>query len=131
VRIHGSWPGEVQRPARFREDLLRIAQVCVHVLADAAGLAGQQGAGVRQHERVVVHVDDLGFGGDRLGHGVGGVGGRQAGADVEELAYPAPAGQVADGAGEKRPVRPRAGDHLGTVRGDLLGGLAVGRVVIF
>jgi hypothetical protein len=52
-----------------------------------------QGAGVREDQGVVVHVDDPGVGGGALGHFVGVVGGGQAGADVQELANREPAGE--------------------------------------
>jgi hypothetical protein len=43
---------------------------------------------VREHDRVVVDVDDAGVGGDALGDLVGVLGGGQARADVEVLARP-------------------------------------------
>ena len=70
-----------------------------------ASVAGQQGAGVGEHDRVVVHVDDPGLRRDRLGDLVGVARRRDAGADVEELPDPRLGGQVADGAAEERPVR--------------------------
>ena len=51
-----------------------------------------------QDDRVVVDVDDLRVRGDPLGDLVRVVGGRQAGADVQELADLRLAGQVPDGA---------------------------------
>jgi len=68
------------------------------------GAAGEQRAGVHQHQRVVVDVDDAGLGRDGLGDLVGVVGGRQAGADVLELADARLAGQVADRAGQEPSV---------------------------
>ena len=60
-----------------------------------------------EHDRVVVHVHDPGLRRDRLGDLVGVARRRDAGADVQELADPRVGGQVADGAAEERPVRPR------------------------
>src|SRR5690348_5088048 len=53
---------------------------------------------------VVVHVDDPGLRRDRLGDLVGVARGRDAGADVEELADPGFGGEEADGPPEERPV---------------------------
>jgi hypothetical protein len=61
---------------------------------------------------------------------VGAAGRRQARADVEELAYPSLTSQVADSAGQERPVRPSAGDHLRGAGRDLLSRLAVGRMAV-
>jgi hypothetical protein len=58
---------------------------------------------VREHERVVVHVDDAGLRRGALGDLVGVVGGGQARADVEELPYPRVGGQVPDGARQEQP----------------------------
>jgi hypothetical protein len=49
---------EVQDPGRVAQDRLRVLQVGLDVVARALGGAGQQGAGVHQHQRVVVDVDD-------------------------------------------------------------------------
>jgi hypothetical protein len=62
---------------------------------------------VREHDRVVVDVDDPALRRDLLGDLVGVARRGDAGADVEELPYPRLAGQVADGAPEERPVRAR------------------------
>ena len=87
-----------------------VAQVGVDVVAGALGGAGQQGAGVHQHERVVVDVDDARFRRDRLRDLVGVVGGGQPGADVEELPDARLAGQVPAPPGRGTPGRPgRAG----------------------
>jgi hypothetical protein len=85
---------------------------------------------VREHQRVVVDVDDPGRGRDRLRHLVHVIRGRQAGPDVEELPNAGLGGQVPDRAAEERPVLAR-GDADGRVGlQDLLGGLAVGRKVV-
>ena len=67
--------------------------------------AGQQTTGVREHDRVVVHVDDESLRGDRLGDRVGVTRGRDAGADVQELPDPLIGGQVAHRAGQEGPGR--------------------------
>jgi hypothetical protein len=93
-------------------------------------MAGQQRAGVREDDRVVVHVDDPGLRRDRLGDLVGAARGRDAGADVEELPDPRLAGEVTDGPAEKRAVR--VGTR-GQVRVDLercLGDRPVGGVIV-
>lgn len=59
------------------------------------GGVGQQGAGVRQHHRVVVHVHDARLRGDPLGNLMGVFHRRQSGA-VEELADARLGGQVVD-----------------------------------
>jgi len=77
--------------------------VGVDVLGDPFGSGGEQGAGVRQHQGVVVDVDDPRLGDDALGDLVGVVGGRQTGADVQELADARLTGQVGHGADEEAP----------------------------
>ena len=94
-------PGEVERPGRPRAGSPRVAQVGLEVGGRALGGAGQQGAGVGEDQRVVVHVDDRAIPGRFLGDLVGVVGGRQAGADVEELPDPDLRGQVPHGAQER------------------------------
>jgi hypothetical protein len=83
-----------------------------------------------QDDRVVVDVDDLRVRGDPLGDLVGVVGGRQAGADVQELADLRLAGQVPDGAGEEPPGG--AGDvhDLGIDGAIVVTGVAVHREVV-
>jgi hypothetical protein len=103
----------------------------VHVARyrDHSRALGQQAAGVRDHDRVVIHVRHprVGFGvpGDvvRVQHG------GQAGPDVDELPDAA-SRHVADGPAEELPVLP---GHLRRDRMDrqhLLGQLAVGREVV-
>jgi hypothetical protein len=85
---------------------------------------------VRQHDRVVVDVDDAGFGRNRLSDLMGVVLRRQPGTDIKELPDPGLLREVAHRGGEKRPVRPNAGQD---VRVDLergLCGLPVGGEVI-
>jgi dihydrofolate reductase/predicted enzyme related to lactoylglutathione lyase len=121
----GNWLAEVQRRRRGVEDGSGVAQIRLQVVHDAVTAAGEHRAGVRQHHRVVVHVHDARVRGDGLGDLVRAAGRGQSGADVEELADPALAGQVPDHAGEKRPVRPHVVHDL-RIRGDgVLGRLAV------
>ena len=85
---------------------------------------------MREDDRVVVDVDDPGLGCDRLRHLVEVARRRDAGAEVEELPDPGVGGEVADGAAEERPVRPRA---EGQVRPGLerrVGGGPVGGVIV-
>ena len=49
---HGGGPGEVQRPGRFPQDHLGVAQVRVDVAAGAVWGAGEQRAGMCQHQRL-------------------------------------------------------------------------------
>ena len=65
--------------------VVRVAQVGVDVGARALRLAGQQRPGVGQHDGVVVDVDDPAVRRDPLRDLMGVVGGRDPGADVEEL----------------------------------------------
>jgi hypothetical protein len=86
---------------------------------------------VDEHDRVVVHVHDPGGGVGGLGHLMGVAGGRQPGANVQELADAALAGQVAHRPGEERPAGPDVGDDP-RIGGDrLLGGITVGGEVVF
>src|SRR5216684_8031764 len=68
-----------------------------------SGLLVSSPEGVREHQRVVVDVDDAALRHDGLGHLVGVVSRGQAGADVEELAYARLGGQVAHAAGQEGP----------------------------
>jgi hypothetical protein len=68
--------GEVQGPGRPGQDGRRVMQVRVEVVAGSFGGPGQQGAGVGQHERIVVGVHDPGRRVEGLGHLVGVVRGR-------------------------------------------------------
>jgi hypothetical protein len=88
------------------EDLVRLPQVGVEVGRHPFRPAGQQRAGVREHQRVVVDVDHAGLRRDGLGDLVRVGRGGQPGADVEELADPGRIGQVVHAAAEERPVGP-------------------------
>jgi hypothetical protein len=78
---------------------------------------------------VVVHVDDAGFRGDGLRDLVGVARGGDAGADVEELADPRFAGQVADRPAEERPVGVGTGGQVGIDLQPGIGGRPVSGVV--
>jgi hypothetical protein len=121
---------EVQGLRGGGQDLVGVAHVGVDVGRDPLRSAGQQGAGVGQDQGIVVHVDDPGVGGDSLGDLVGVVGGRQAGADVQELANLGLTGQVADGAGEELPGGPCDVDDFGEDLAILVTGGPVHRVVV-
>jgi len=126
----GHRAAEVKHGAGLGEDPVGVAQVRVDVLGGAARLAGQERPRVRQHDRVIVHVDDPGLGRDRLGDLMGVARCRDASANIEELADPRLPGQEANGPPEEGPVGPAAG---GEARVDLEPGLhrlAVGRVVV-
>jgi hypothetical protein len=123
-------PGEVQGPRRLVQDLVRLSQVAVDIVADALSTAGEQRAGVQQHHRIVVGVDDPRLGSHPLGHLVGVVRGRQPGTDVQELADARLAGQVADRPAQKGPVRPGLGHDARQHRGHLVARLPVDGEVI-
>src|SRR6185437_5457273 len=122
--------GEVEQLAGLRQDLAGVAQVGVDVVGGACLVADEQRAGVREHDRVVVHVDDAAFRRDGLGDLVEVARRGDAGADVEELPDPGFPGQVADRTPEERPVRPRGEGHLRPELERLLGGFPVGGVVV-
>jgi hypothetical protein len=85
---------------------------------------------VGQHQRVVVHVNDLGLGRDALGDLVRVVHGRQAGADVEELADAELRGQRRHRADEEPPRLLGHRDDAGVDRDHRIAGLPVDRVVV-
>src|SRR6185437_2372969 len=100
----GNRLAEVQGSRRLLKDLPGIAQVRVEVRGGALRGAGQQSAGVREHQRVVVHVDDPAARRGGLCDLVGVARGRQPGADVEELTDALGSRQVAHRPGQERPV---------------------------
>jgi hypothetical protein len=63
--------GQVQRFGSAGDDGCRVAQVRVKVVSRALRGAAQQRLGVREHDRVVVDVDDPGLRRDLLGDLVG------------------------------------------------------------
>ncbi|GAJ85189.1 hypothetical protein NBRGN_088_00030 [Nocardia brasiliensis NBRC 14402] len=82
----GNWLVEVQNIACLLHNLFRIVEIGFHECGDAlVGGVDQQGPRMRQHERIVVHVNDLGLGRDTLRDLVRVLHRRQSGADVEEL----------------------------------------------
>jgi len=105
--------GEVQRvpDRRVGEDLFRFAHVRVDVDGLTLGLAHQQRAAVREHDRVVVHVHDARGRISLLRDLVDVTHAGQSRADVEELGNARVGGQVPDGAAEERPVLPRGRSH--------------------
>src|SRR5439155_14279717 len=111
--------------------LAGVAQIGVDVVGDAFRAAREQGTGVREDQRVVVDVDDARFRGDRLGHLMGVVRGRQTGADVEELADAGFAGEIPDGTGEEAAGEARVLHNLGEGDTDLVADGPVGREVVF
>ena len=112
------------------EDRGSVAQVGVDVLGGARLAAGQQRAGVGEHDRVVVHVDHPRLRRGRLGDLVGIARRRDAGADVQELADPRVGGKVADDAPEERAVRAAADGYPGVGLEPCLHGRPVGCVVV-
>src|SRR5262249_43294468 len=98
---------------RLGQDPPGVAQVGVDVVGVPLLAADQQCAGVGQDHRVVVHVDHVAAGRDVLRDLVGVVRGRDAGADVEELADPRLPGQVTHRAGQEGAV---GADRVNDVR---------------
>jgi len=105
---------------RVGQQALRVAQVTQDHL-DPGG-AAQQLPGLRPHHRVVVHVYDAALRVDGPDHVVGVAHGRQAGADVDELADPAPGDppgrplvEAAVGPGAILDLRDQGHDPLGGV----------------
>ena len=106
-----------------------VAQVGVDVPGSARLGAGEQGAGGRKDNGVVVGVGDPGLRGDGLGDLVSAAR-RDADADAEELPYPRLRGEVAHGPAEERPVRPRRESHARPDLERFLGNFPVGGVVV-
>ncbi len=123
---------QVQRGVQFRvvQDRGGFADVALEVGGHALGRGGQQGAGVDQHEWVVVHVDDAGSRRDPLRDLVGVLGGGQPGADVEELAEPHLTGEELHGPAQERAVLAGGHPDRGERGGHLVGGLTVGGEVV-
>ena len=115
---------------RRRQQRVRVAEVGFDVVGRALGAARQQHPRVQQHQGVVVDVHDAALRGRPLGHLVGVVDRRQAAADVEELADPGLAGQVADGAVQELPVAAGQVGNRGIHLPQLLAELAVDREVV-
>jgi hypothetical protein len=120
---------EVQRGPGLLHDRVRVAHVGFGVVGRALGGARQQCAGMRQHQRIVVDVHDPRLRGEPLRDLVGVVGGRQAGADVEELPD-ALVDQIADAAGEELPVGARRVHDARDMPGDLVARAPIGLEVV-
>src|SRR5690606_26881774 len=121
---------EVEGVGGGGEDLVDVVQVGVQVGGGPLRGGDQQGPRVRQHQGVVVDVDDARLGGDRLRELVGVARRGQPGADVEELAHPGLAGQVADPAPQEGAERAGVLDDLGEGLAEPVPGLAVDGVVV-
>jgi hypothetical protein len=93
--------GEAARKSGGVEMFLSLMQV--------GGLAlrrrCQQGTGVRQHDRVVIHIHDSRFRRYALGHLVGVIRRRDAGTDIEELPDPRLSRQETHRPAEECPIR--------------------------
>ena len=111
----------------MREDPVRLA----HVLLDHGHLpvAGQQLASVQHGDRVDVDVHHPGVRRGRLGDLVHVADGRDAGADVDELAN-AGLGQLPNHTLEERAVGAAAVGDVRDRRDDGFGGLAIGGEVV-
>jgi hypothetical protein len=123
--------GEVQNVPGVGHDLVRVVKVGIDVSGDTfVGGIGEQGAGVRQHQWVIVDIDNLRLRGGPLRDLVGVLHGRQPGADVEELAD-ARRGQVADDPDEELSGLLGQGDDAGELLDVGVPGLAVrGEVIL-
>ncbi len=93
-------------------------------------MAGQQRAGVHQHDRVVVDVDDPAGRIDPLRHLVRVVHGGQTGPDVQELPDALPLGQMTHGTPQEGPRVQRDLLHPGIGLLQHVGELFVDRVVV-
>jgi hypothetical protein len=95
---------EVQQGCRTVQDRLGIAQVGLQIRGRPLRGIAQQGLRVPQDDRVVVDVDHAGIRGDALRHLVRVAGGRDAGADIQELPEGGLGGQVPGRPAEEGPV---------------------------
>ena len=121
---------EVQVPGRLGQDRPGVAQVGVDVGGRALGVAGQQGPGVQEHDRIVVHVHDARLRRHPLGHFVRVVPRGQPGPDVQELPDARFGHQVVHRPAEERPLRPDADQDVGEGLHDLFGRRPVDREVV-
>src|SRR6185437_13173773 len=128
--LHRDGPAEVQCPAGVVEDLVRVAQVGIDVVGGTVAGAGQQRAGVGQHDRVVVRVHDPGGRRDLLGDLVDVRTGGDAGTDVEELPDAGVVGQVGHRTLHERPVGPDVAHDRRPGRHHRLAGRPVGGEVV-
>jgi hypothetical protein len=97
---------EVKRTGRGVKDALWPPQVGMEVGDWPLGSSGEQGPRVREHNGIVIHVDNAGLRSDVLRDLVGVTGRRYARADVEELPDAALADQETHGPGQEGPVHP-------------------------
>src|SRR5215470_1319957 len=125
-------PGKV-KSAPYRgitEDLVRLAQVGVDVGGGTLGRAVEQGGGVREHQRVVVDIDNPRIRCDPLRDLVHVVGHRQADADVKELAHAGLHGQEGYRPAQEGTVFSDGGPDGGKDGGNLVAGFPVGDEVV-
>src|SRR5690606_33097741 len=127
---HGDRLLEVEDPLRAPEDAVDVADVGLEAGGLPLGRADGQRPGVREHERVVVDVDDPALRGDPLRHLVGVVRRREPGADVEELADAGLARQELHDPPQETPRLPRVHPDLRVDRGDGVTRLPVDGVVV-
>ena len=113
---------------RIGEQRGGLAQVTAD--GDAAVGLGEQGIGMRDDDRVVVDVGDASPVADLPGYLVDRTLGRQADADVQELADPRVRGQVADGQPQELAIGHGLGPGGRDEPDDLLGGYPVGLEVV-
>ncbi len=99
--------GEVERPGCLIQDRGGVTHIGVDVGTYPGRFTDQQRPGMRQHERIVVAVDNTAVRRHLLGDLMGAVRGRQARVDIEELANASVASEVPDHLGKERAVRPR------------------------
>ncbi len=128
----GDGPAQVQGLAQLGgvQDGRRVTEVGLDVRGPALGGAGQQALGEGEHDRVVVDVDDPGLGGHRLGDLVQVRRGRDAGADVQELAHARLLGEPAHGTVHEVAVGPHVHRERGPLPGHGVARLLVGGVVV-
>jgi hypothetical protein len=120
---HG--PVQVHCAGGLGQHLRGLPGIGVEVPRGALRGARQQRPGVLLHQRVDVDVDDPGLRRQPLRHLVDVVGGRQTGADVEELPDPGLGGDVADRAHQEGPRRAGVLDDLRERLPDLVAHLPV------
>ena len=123
-------PAEVQDLGGPGQDRVEVAQVGVDVGGRTLGAAGQQGPGVQEHDRVVVHVHDAGMRRHPLGYFVRIVPRGQPSPDVQELPDARFGHQVVHRPAEERPLRPDADQDVGEGLHDLFGRRPVDREIV-
>jgi len=126
----GDRPAEIQRLGGPGEDGVGIAQVGVDIVRCPFRAAGQQPPCVREHQRVVVDVDDPGPRNQPLGDLMGIVRRRQPGPDIQELAPARLASQIAHGPAQELAVLPRLLPDVRQQFGDAVAYFAVDLVIV-